>query len=351
MAAIDAATNQDPTPATANFRIDATPPETTITVGPSNPTTDFSPEFDFVSNEPGTFVCSIDFGAFVPCASPFSEAMSLGTHVFQVAAIDLAQNADPTPASWSFAIENGNPPTVPDTFITSAPPDLTHDATLSFSFVSDDPLATFSCAFDTDSFAACASPFVEENAAEGLHAFAVRASNAYGTDPTPATAFVTVDRAAPTTAIDFDRRAIAVDASGLNGDSDPVAQALFILDENGSDRTQLTDSWPGGEGARVLQWSPDGAYVSLMAESSTPTPVGIVSRDGPTVGFITSDFWGVSFLPAWAPDSRHLAASFAMDENAIPTGIQVSNTDGSLARTVPLPENIASAFDLWPILA
>jgi hypothetical protein len=108
----DAAGNIDPTPATHTFTVDTTPPETTITSGPTGvwapgKTNDSTPTFTFESNEPGsTFECSIDGGAWAPCSSPYTTPhLADGQHSFRVRATDPAGNTDPTPAESTFTIE------------------------------------------------------------------------------------------------------------------------------------------------------------------------------------------------------------------------------------------------------
>ena len=59
---------------------DTTPPETTITSGPTSPTAQTTATFALVSSEAGsTFACALDLGAFLPCASPVTySALALG---------------------------------------------------------------------------------------------------------------------------------------------------------------------------------------------------------------------------------------------------------------------------------
>jgi hypothetical protein len=77
---------------------DTTPPETTITSGPSGTTDSTSAAFGFAANEPSTFECSLDSGGFAACASPASyTGLGDGSHTFRVRATDAAGNADPTP--------------------------------------------------------------------------------------------------------------------------------------------------------------------------------------------------------------------------------------------------------------
>jgi hypothetical protein len=87
---------------------DVTPPETTITSGPSGTIYDQpSSTFTFTSNEPGsTFECRLDGGAFAPCTSPKTVSYAPGTHTFEVRATDPSGNVDATPASRTFTYVN-----------------------------------------------------------------------------------------------------------------------------------------------------------------------------------------------------------------------------------------------------
>jgi hypothetical protein len=83
---------------------DSTPPETTITSGPSGTTNSTSATFEFTADEPSTFECSLDAAAFAPCTSPKAyTGLAEGPHSFAVQATDDSGNTDPTPAvgSWS----------------------------------------------------------------------------------------------------------------------------------------------------------------------------------------------------------------------------------------------------------
>ena len=96
----DVAGNLDASPATRAFTLDTQPPETSISSGPTGPTTDSTPMFEFSSDEQGsTFECSLDEGAFAACSSPFTTpTLSPGAHSFVVRAIDPSGNVDPSPA-------------------------------------------------------------------------------------------------------------------------------------------------------------------------------------------------------------------------------------------------------------
>jgi glucose/arabinose dehydrogenase len=85
---------------------DTTPPNTTITSGPSGTVTSSSASFGFSSDDLGaTFECSLDGAAFTGCTSQQSYTnLSAGSHTFEVRAIDAASNVDPTPASSSWTV-------------------------------------------------------------------------------------------------------------------------------------------------------------------------------------------------------------------------------------------------------
>jgi hypothetical protein len=106
----DWAGNADVSPATHSWRIepDTTAPETTIgSEAPPATTTSTTARFSFSSNEQGaTFECSIDGGAFIPCASPKEyTSLTVGSHSFRVRAKDAAGNIDASPASHFWTIQ------------------------------------------------------------------------------------------------------------------------------------------------------------------------------------------------------------------------------------------------------
>jgi hypothetical protein len=106
--ATDPAGNTDKSPAKAKtWTVDTTPPNTTITAAPANPTTSTSANFKFTSTEKkSTFQCNLDGAGFTSCKSGQSyTGLLVGNHNFQVQAIDAAGNIDPTPASFDWTIQ------------------------------------------------------------------------------------------------------------------------------------------------------------------------------------------------------------------------------------------------------
>jgi hypothetical protein len=92
---------------------DTTPPETTITSGPSGTVASQSASYQFNSPDDGNanFQCSLDSGAWSSCSSPKSYSqLTAGSHTFSVRAYDRAGNVDPTPAARTWTVEV-QPPT------------------------------------------------------------------------------------------------------------------------------------------------------------------------------------------------------------------------------------------------
>jgi hypothetical protein len=88
-----------------------TPPDTSITANPVNPSNSTSASFSFTSTKAGsTFECSLDGSAFAACSSPalYSSLTETG-HIFAVRATDSAGNSDPTPATFSWVVDVTNP--------------------------------------------------------------------------------------------------------------------------------------------------------------------------------------------------------------------------------------------------
>jgi hypothetical protein len=105
-------------PATSyGWTVDTVAPDTSIVSGPPAEASSASASFTFASSENGsTFVCSLDAAGFAPCTSPKSyDGLGDGNHAFRVQAVDLAGNADPTPALYAWRISAVGPGTVDHT--------------------------------------------------------------------------------------------------------------------------------------------------------------------------------------------------------------------------------------------
>src|SRR5215203_1659015 len=105
-------------PASASLA-DTTPPETTITSGPSGSVTGSAATFGFTSSEPGsTFQCQLLplESASASCTSPKSySGLTAGTeYTFSVWATDASGNTDATPATRTFTPSGNDPYANPD---------------------------------------------------------------------------------------------------------------------------------------------------------------------------------------------------------------------------------------------
>ena len=205
--AIDDADNYDHTPASFQFYVDASPPDTTITSTPSDPSDDDTPTFEFSSDDAsplwGPFECRYPFswsgGNWVKCSSPhtISGVTESGTYTFEVRAVDEFNRPDPTPASytWTFTA----PP--PDTNITGGPDEgsTVGSNSATFAFSSNQDGSTFECKLDDEAFESCASPKQYTELSDGSHTFEVKAIDSAGNeDPTPESRTWTVDATSPT---------------------------------------------------------------------------------------------------------------------------------------------------------
>ena len=197
--ATDAAGNTDGSPAvwaftvstTAPPPVDTTPPNTTLTSGPTGATKNNTPTFAFSSNEGGsTFQCQVDSGAWASCTSPrTTTALADGTHTFRVRATDAAGNTDASPATRTFTVDT----VAPNTTFTSTPATVTLDTSASVTFTSSEGSSTFQCRLDGGAWTACTSPYTVSGLALGAHTIAVRAIDGAGNiDATPASVSWTV---------------------------------------------------------------------------------------------------------------------------------------------------------------
>ena len=195
----DLAGNVDQSPATYSWTID-TPPDTTITSYPPNPSNSSSAAFEFTCNEAScTFECKIDDGIYSSCSSPKTYTnLSEGSHTFYVRAVDSAGNPDPTPASYSWTIDTVSP----DTTITSYPSNPTNSSSAAFEFTCNEASCTFECKIDGGTYSSCSSPKTYSGLSNGSHTFYVRAKDSAGNvDSTPASYSWTIDTVSPDTTI------------------------------------------------------------------------------------------------------------------------------------------------------
>jgi hypothetical protein len=228
--AIDGAGNVDATPASRTFSVEVppppqgtTPPDTSITDGPSGTVNTSSADFSFSSNEAGsTFECSLDSGTYESCTSPKEYTdLSEGSHTLEVKAKDAAGNTDPTPAGRTWTVDT----TTPETTIDMGPAEgaTLSSGDVSFTFSSNEAGSAFECGLDGAAFTSCTSPMDYTGLSQSLHTFSVRAKDGAGNvDPTPAIRHYSVEVPPPDT----------------DGDTVPDSSDNCPLDSNASQADQ-----------------------------------------------------------------------------------------------------------------
>jgi hypothetical protein len=168
-------------------------PPATITIDqhPESRTADATPTFGWTSDPAGTeFTCAIDEVAPQPCTSPFTVSSPLpdGPHVFEVEGVDVLGGA-----SFAFTVDT----TAPTVVFTERPAAISSAVKPTFAFEPSEPASTV-CSLDGAPAQPCKSPHTLIQAlADGIHSFAVTATDQVGNAATATIPF-TVDTTAPT---------------------------------------------------------------------------------------------------------------------------------------------------------
>ena len=211
------------------------PPSTSFTAGPPSITLDTTASFEFAGTDNATaedvltFQCSLDGAAFATCSSPLEVTnLGFGQHTLRVRAVDEAGAFDPTPATYTWSVQEPDT-TPPITTILSGPATSTTSTTATFTFSANEPGATFECSLDGAAFGTCESPLELTDLLVGPHTLAVRATDLAGNTAATSTEHdwtVVTDTTAPDTQI-------TAGPSGLNTSLD------VAFEFSGSDDTSL----------------------------------------------------------------------------------------------------------------
>ncbi|MFL5358524.1 Ig-like domain-containing protein [Archangium sp.] len=178
---------------------DTTPPDTRIDSSPALRTQETTATFTFSSTEGGgSFECRLTGQEFTSCRTPqtYSDLSDRG-YTFEVRAVDLAANEDPSPATYSWTVDTTAPVVTINTRLKNA-----NNATFEFS---SDELGSFECKLDSADFSACASANSRKGStsyfglSEGAHDFFVRATDGAGNVSALATDHWVVDTSPDTT--------------------------------------------------------------------------------------------------------------------------------------------------------
>lgn len=178
--AVDGAGNLELSSAQYPFTIDLTPPDTTITSGPSPIIHSSEAAFTYASSDANpTYECRLNQGSWISCSAGGKSLSGLGEgrHDFAVRAVDPAGNRDQNPATWQWITDVRSPTTT----ISGHPALLTQLVDASFSFAADENGATFKCNLDGLGWQSCQSPKHYSSLDEGVHEFSVQAIDAAST--------------------------------------------------------------------------------------------------------------------------------------------------------------------------
>jgi len=156
-------------------------------------TTALSASIAFSGEPGGTFQCSLNSGAFGPCASPWSfSGMADGAYSIAVRQTDAAGNVGPA-ASASWTVDR----TAPAAPVLSGVPTVSTTSSSASIAFSGEPGGAFQCSLNSGPFGPCTSPVSFSGMAEGAYSIAVRQTDAAGNAGTAASAGWTVDRTPP----------------------------------------------------------------------------------------------------------------------------------------------------------
>lgn len=269
---------------------DSTPPETSITSGPANPTNSVSATFSFSGTDDQTpagsltFHCRLDGGPAAPCTSPaaYPGPFSEGSHTFSVFATDLVGNSDASPATHSWTVDT----TPPDTMLSGQPSNPTNSSSATFQFSSTEAASTFECQLDGGGFSPCTSSKTYASLAAGGHAFQVKATDPAGnTDPSAASYSWTVN--GPPSSV------IISAAPGTLDEGDTATLNGSFSDPGDTGSHVVTIGWGDGSADTVLTL-PGGTFGFSAAHSYTDdNPTG-TAQDTTPISVIVTDGGGLS---------------------------------------------------------
>ncbi|MBU6364236.1 MAG: M4 family metallopeptidase [Acidobacteria bacterium] len=197
----DAAGNVDSTPATWDFTVDLTPPDTSFTSVPPAVKNGTSATVAFTSPDgTATFKCARTGLGPTACTSPYTwSGLTDGTYTLTAQAVDLAGNEDSTPATTTVRIDN----TAPTASFVSAPAAYVASTSVSIAMTSNEIATgvTFECKLDSGAYGGCTSPRAYTGLSQGSHTVTIRATDRAGNVGSPASTSFTVDTVLPDTSI------------------------------------------------------------------------------------------------------------------------------------------------------
>jgi uncharacterized repeat protein (TIGR01451 family) len=291
-------------------------PDTTIGSGPAASTASSSATFDFASSTSGvTFECRLDGAAsFTACSDPATfGGLSEAAHTLEVRAV-YSGVADPSPASWAWAVDM----TAPGTSIDSAPASLSAQGDAFFEVISEEWPVTYECSLDGAAYSPCPFPLGYSGLADGPHQLSVRAVDAAGNfDPTPAQHAWTIDStspAAPSVSIPADGQIFATSTPVFSGTAEPGAQVT--VSAGGSVLGVATAASDGSWSFTVPAPLPEGAsLVEIVATDAAGNSSPVAARTF-TIDTVAPEAT-VSSAPSALTSQSEAVFSFSANESGV----------------------------------
>lgn len=249
----------------ADFTVDtAAPPKPTCTPGDQSFTTSVDVTCSN-TDASATIFYTLDGGSVNQYIGTLSFTQ---TTVLEVWAEDAVGNSSATPHN-SYTYTRGD---LPNTVIDTQPSDPLGSSSATFEFSGTNSPTSFECQLDGGGFATCSSPNVLSSLSDGSHTFEVRAVNAFGTDPSPASYTWTIDTQYP----DSDTGGLKL---GLSIDGFTLSDAPFTL-SNTSPQVSYDTRDLGNAGLQDIEiWRYTGTCADADAASWAGANVQNVFND------------------------------------------------------------------------
>ena len=279
--------NVDPTPASYTWTA-MTPPETTITSQPENPSTSANATFEFSDQAGSTYECVLDPvdgepPNFQPCESGVTyENLLNGEHVFQVRATNALGIVEEAPVEYAWTVDVPDT-TAPETTIDLKPPATTQNTTATFEFAGTDNQTaaaelTFECKLDEEpDFSGCSSPHDIQDLTVGEHTLLVRAVDGAGNlDESPASYTWTVEPPPPPNTLTGTDVTVTLDLPGGSGN------ATVTFPEVTADGTTALAALDGASPVPADYFQAGALYydLSTIAQFTAPVTVCLAYNPG-----------------------------------------------------------------------
>ena len=326
-------------------RVDATPPDTSITDGPSGVIPIGSATFTWTGTDNRTSTgdleyryrlvgLSNDWSSWSTATSVTYNDLTDGDYTFEVKAKDKAGNEDPSPATRSFGVDV----TPPETTITSGPSGCIGTADVTFTWTGSDnrtPTAELLYSYKLEGFDADWSAWAGATSKsytglpDGDYTFKVKAKDEVGhEDPSPSSQSFRVDTTPPTGSILV---------NGGDSTTNKIAVHLDITGDDGPVGCGVTEMRLSNDGFNWEAWQPfatEGEWL-LPTLNRTTWTVHLQLKDlvGNVSGAFTDDIYLDLYPPRPSSESYQLGARVVA--SADPTSI--SESYGLLSATMGQP--------------